>query len=414
MSNSPQGLNPRLRSVEAFPIQVEGKHLTCLRDPLGLAEQPIFLNGPQAFLVSLMDGSNSLRDIQARFFRQTSELLTTEALENLVKQIDDHHYLDSSSFQIYYDSLVQEFRCARTRPARHAGTAYAGNEHELRAQIDGFFANAGGPGSAAEVLSPRLLRGLVAPHIDFHRGGQSYALAYKALAEHSGLDRFIIFGTCHNPMGRRFALTEKDYETPLGAAAADREFIRSVAQKLPWDPFEDEFAHRGEHSIEFQAVCLRYVLGKGRQFTIVPILVGSFHDILVTGRAAAEDAEIAVMVSAIRDTMAELPGRYCIIAGADLAHVGLNFGDAAGPSEASLREVARADREFLKFVEQGAAEKTFRFIAAERDRRRVCGYPPIYMTLRCLENPQGELLNYRQWADLEAGSSVSFAALAIF
>jgi hypothetical protein len=412
MSKSPQGLNPRLRAVEAFPVQVEGKQLTCLRDPLELAERPIFLNGPQALLVSLMDGTNSLRDIQASFFRQTSKLLATEALENLVRQLDDHRYLDSPSFQIYYDSQVQEFRCRRTRPARHAGAAYAESENELRAQIDGFFASACGSEPATESLPPRPLRGLIAPHIDFQRGGPSYALAYKALAEHSGADRFIIFGTCHNPMGRRFALTEKDYETPLGAAAADREFIRRVTQKLPWDPFEDEFAHRGEHSIEFQAVCLRYVLGKDRQFTIVPVLVGSFHDILITGRAAAEDAEIAAMVSAIRETMAELPGRYCVIAGADLAHVGLNFGDAAGPSEASLREVARADREFLKRVEQGAAEEAFRFIAAERDRRRVCGYPPIYMTLRCLENTQGKLLDYRQWADLEAGSSVSFAALA--
>jgi hypothetical protein len=328
-------------------------------------------------------------------------------LENLVRQLDDHRYLDSPSIQIYYDSQVQEFRCRRTRPARHAGAAYAESENELRAQIDGFFASACGSEPATESLPPRPLRGLIAPHIDFQRGGPSYALAYKALAEHSGADRFIIFGTCHNPMGRRFALTEKDYETPLGAAAADREFIRRVTQKLPWDPFEDEFAHRGEHSIEFQAVCLRYVLGKDRQFTIVPVLVGSFHDILITGRAAAEDAEIAAMVSAIRETMAELPGRYCVIAGADLAHVGLNFGDAAGPSEASLREVARADREFLKRVEQGAAEEAFRFIAAERDRRRVCGYPPIYMTLRCLENTQGKLLDYRQWADLEARPSAS-------
>jgi hypothetical protein len=56
----------------------------------------------------------------------------------------------------------------------------------------------------------------------------------------------------------------------------------------------------------------------------------------------------------------------------------------------------------------------FRSIAAERDRRRVCGYPPIYMTLRCLDEPRGQLLQYRQWTDYASGAAVTFAAMAIF
>ena len=56
----------------------------------------------------------------------------------------------------------------------------------------------------------------------------------------------------------------------------------------------------------------------------------------------------------------------------------------------------------------------FRFIAAEDDRRRVCGYPPIYMTLRCLENADGKILDYRQWADLQAGAAVTFAGAVLF
>ena len=144
-----------------------------------------------------------------------------------------------------------------------------------------------------------------------------------------------------------------------------------------------------------------------------PFLVGSSQDICLAGRTAAQDPEIEGMVAAVKDTMAELPGNYCVIAGADLAHVGRHFGDPSGPSETSLREVAQADRRFLDLTAAGDAEVIFRFIAAERDRRRVCGYPPIYMTLRCLDNPRGKLLDYRQWSDLQSGAAVTFAALSI-
>jgi hypothetical protein len=215
-------------------------------------------------------------------------------------------------------------------------------------------------------------------------------------------------------MERPFALTEKDYETPIGAAVTDRDFVRRLAAKLPQDYFQDEFAHRAEHSIEFQVVCLRHVLREPEEVKVIPILVGSFQETLATGKTAAEQREVEDMVAAVKETMSEVYARYCVIAAADLAHVGRHFGDSAGPSAAFLKEVEQEDRKFLEHVERGDAEEAFRFIAAERDRRRVCGYPPIYMTLRCLQDPHGTLLDYRQWADLEAGAAVTFASLAFF
>ncbi|PYU94488.1 MAG: AmmeMemoRadiSam system protein B [Acidobacteria bacterium] len=406
--------HPRLRPVEAFPVRLQGQDLVCLRDPAALAEQPIFLNGPLVLLVSLMDGSKSLRDIQAEFMRQTGEMLFIENIEELVGQLENHHYLDSPSFSAYYEALVQEFRKLPVRPATHAGAAYEGTAEGLRRQIDTFFEHPDGPGTTGVSDHGEPLRGLIAPHIDFHRGGPAYAHAYKALAEHPGADRFIIFGTCHNMIQKRFALTEKGYDTPLGCAETDQEFVRRLAAKLPEDPFVDEFAHRGEHSVEFQAVCLKYLLGDRHPFKIVPILVGSFHDIYSDGKTAVQDPEIQAMVDAVVEVMQEMPASYCLIAGADLAHVGRRFGDPSGPTERFLKEVEEDDRALLHLVEAGDAEGVFRSIAADNDRRRVCGYPPIYMTLRCLENPRGKLLQYRQWADLEAGAAVTYASVALF
>jgi MEMO1 family protein len=406
--------HPRLRPVEAFTVRVEGQEILCLRDAQGFAEHPIFLNRHLTLVVSMMDGSNSLRDIQAGFFRKTGELLFTEDLERLVQQLEDFRYLDGPSFQKFYARLVQEFRDSPTRPARHAGSAYEGNPKGLRKQIAGFFVHPEGPGPISAQVEGSPLRGLIAPHIDFHRGGPAYGHAYKTVAEYPGADRFIVFGTCHNLMKQRFALTEKGYDTPLGCAETDREFVRSLARKLPRDYFIDEFSHYSEHSIEFQAVCLKYVLQDKTDFKIVPILVGSFHDIYEQGKTAAEDHEIEAMVYGVTQTMREMRSSYCVIAGADLAHVGRRFGDTSGPTQDSLRMVEKDDREFLGWATAGDAEGVFRSIARDRDRHRVCGYPPIYMTLRCLEAPRGQLLTYRQWADLESGAAVTYASVAFY
>jgi MEMO1 family protein len=406
-------LHPRLRPVEAFPVQMENQDYICVRDPESFAEQPLFLNKALVFLVSRMDGNHSLRDIQDDYARATGENLAIEEIEALVIQLDEHRYLDGPSFRNFYESLIREYKNASSRPAHNAGSAYEESPDALTAQIQGCFAHPEGPGNDFAPDLSRPLRGLVAPHIDFARGGPTYAHAYRALAEHPGADTFIIFGTGHTMMPQRFSIGSKDYETPLGPAKVDGDFVSRLSARLK-NNYADEFCHRSEHSIEFQAVFLRYILGGRKSFKIVPILINSFHDIYTEGRTASEDLEIQTVVEAIRETMDECQGRICVVAGADLAHVGRRFGDSLGPTGYSLREVEREDSHFLDLVAAGDAEGVFRSIAVDNDRRRVCGFPPIYMTLRCIDRPEGKLLQYRQWSDLAAGAAVTYAALSIF
>ncbi len=405
--------NPRLRAVEAFPVQMNGQELVCLQDPQNFAQQPIFLNKALVFLVARMDGSRTLRDIQLDFLRATGEMLPIEDLEKLVSQLDERHYLDGPNFERFYHDLVKSFVDAPSRPARHAGSAYEASADSLAAQIQSYFNHPEGPGMEVAFDASRPLRGLISPHIDFLRGGPTYAHAYAALANHPCPDAFIVFGTCHNPMPQRFSVGSKDYETPLGPARVDRDFVARLSERLNKE-YSDQFSHRGEHSIEFQAVWLKYIFGEKRDFRIIPILVGAFHDIFSEGRNAGDDPEIRKAVDALRETMEETPGRICVVAGADLAHVGRRFGDPSGPTESYLSEVESEDRKFLELVARGDAEGMFRSIAADNDKRRVCGYPSIYMTLRCIDRPEGELLQYRQWSDFDAGAAVTFAALALF
>lgn len=392
---------------------MDGEDLVCLQDPEKLAEQPVFLHKAILFLLSRMDGRHTLRDIQADYFRAAGDILPIEALESLVRQLDEKHYLDGPHFRGFCRELKRGFRESLSRPALHAGSAYAQDRESLRSQIEEYFASPEASQDASRTGTPGLLRGLVAPHIDFARGGPTYAQAYGALSGQPEEGTYIIFGTCHVPMPQRFSITAKDYETPLGTAATNRDFVARLLNRLGHE-YTDDFPHRGEHSIEFQAVFLKHVLENRGDFKIVPILVNSFHDIYERGNAAGQDPEIQKVVGAIRETMEESRDRIRVIAGADLAHVGRRFGDPSGPTGQSLRAVEHADRAFLELVETGDAEGVFQSIAADHDSRRVCGYAPIYMTLRCIENPKGKLLQYRQWADLEAGAAVTFAALAIY
>src|SRR4029453_15459815 len=107
---------------------------------------------------------------------------------------------DSPKFAARRRGIEEAWLAAPPRPAAPAGGAYAGDAAGLTEQIDGFFVHGDGPGAPVAPAGSGKLRGLLAPHIDFHRGGPTYAWAYRALAEHSNADLFVILGTCHAGM----------------------------------------------------------------------------------------------------------------------------------------------------------------------------------------------------------------------
>ena len=47
---------PRIRAVEAFPIEQQDQTYICLRDPTGLAPEPILLGMGAYFIITLFDG----------------------------------------------------------------------------------------------------------------------------------------------------------------------------------------------------------------------------------------------------------------------------------------------------------------------------------------------------------------------
>jgi hypothetical protein len=401
---------PCLRPVEAFPASIQGQDVLCLRDPLHYSDMVVSVPHQTAAILELFDGAHSLQDIQEAIGRRFGMLLAREQLLEVVRSLDECLLLESPHFVGHREAVERDFRQAPQRPARLAGKSYPAEPEALRRELDGYFGAADGPGDTAPSPAAARLRGLVVPHIDFPRGGPCYAWGYRELAGSPPADRYIILGTVHVPIAQPFALTRKDFETPLGPAEADQEFLEALLARVGPRYLKDEFAHRGEHSIEFQAVFLRHVIPVGRPVRIVPVLCGSFHQQVEARCAPAPGGQMETFLEALRDTMAAVGGRTVIVASADLAHVGPQFGDPRPLTPGQLRELDAADRRMLSSAEAGDAEGFFRAVAHDGDRRHICGLPPIYAALRILGGHPGRLIRYGQWPD--PNGTVTFAALA--
>ncbi|HEX9949374.1 MAG TPA: hypothetical protein VGB29_04390, partial [Thermodesulfobacteriota bacterium] len=87
------------------------------------------------------------------------------------------------------------------------------------------------------------------------------------------------------------------------------------------------------------------------------------------------------------------------------------------------------DLEMLGYVQELKAEEFYQFILREKDRRNICGLPPLYALLHLIKArtavggpdqrvtyglAKGALLNYQQWHDSQGKGAVTFASMAFF
>ncbi len=405
---------PTLRSINIFPIQHSGQNLLCLQDPQNISDKALFLSPPLYFIVSLFDGRHSILDIQTEYMRRFGTFLYKEKLEEIINQLDEALFLEGGRFQEALKQKEESFKKASFREALFAGKSYEGDREKLRVQLEGYFTGSEGPGVPGGKEGTKKLKGVVAPHIDFQRGGSCYAFAHREIWKENSSHCFIIFGTAHTPMENPFCLTRKDFITPLGTLNVDRELVDAIQLRCADDLFREEGAHRSEHSIEFQCVFLRYLYPEPIPLKIIPILSGSFHEAIEQGISPMGMEPVRRFIEALKEGVSALGKEVCYIASADLSHMGLQFGDREGISAYDLGVLSQEDREMLRYAEEMDGEGFFSAIAREKDRRRICGLPAIYAMLKTLEADEGRLLRYDQAFTPETQSVVTFASLAFY
>ena len=400
---------PRLRPLVLVPVSDGKREVLLVSDPLGVIHGQPALGVEALAILQLLDGSVSLNDITAALMRETKDLRIANMVRDFVARLDSLLMLDSPRFEAAYREIRDAYRQLEIRQTAFDGRSYPAEREALAAFLDGHFAAAEGLRGAATGATSNA-RALIAPHLDPRRAGPAIARAYLELDRTSAEPlRVVVFGTGHSLIEDRVALTRKHYETPIGKVPTDTAFVDVVASRLGEAAFRGEIAHRDEHSIEFQAVYLKHRFGS-RPLTMVPILCGGFHALIEQGRTPRDDELFESLVSAVSEAEQKLGGETVYVAGADLSHVGPRFGDP--PLDARAKEEIEAiDREALAAAARGDADGWFTSIATHGDSSRICGYGPVYATLRCAGRGDGRLLHYEQ-SDEKDGSMVTVAAMA--
>jgi len=315
-------------------------------------------------------------------------------VERLAEQALEAGLLHGPEYQARRAAALAAYRAGPRAPAC-AGSSYPEEPARLARMLDAFCLGGGQRAPAAKAA-----RLLVAPHIDFARGGLAYAHAYQTL-ERSRADLFVVFGTAHASPEGLFTITRQDYATPLGAVPVDRDAVDALVAELgEGEVLADELFHRAEHSCEFQMVWLRHVLGH-RRFTALPVLCASISHLRDPSAGTARFLRALERAARGREV--------CFVAGADLAHVGPQYGDARSPTPAELAGLAAQDRRTLAFLAAGDAPGFHRDATRDDARRRLCGVAPIYAAMRA-SGLGARVLHYQQWSD--GVDSVSFAAAA--
>lgn len=406
-------VKPKLRELEAHPIQHQGQQFVLLRDPLQLSDAQIAIPRPLAPLLALMDGSRDEAALEAALQVRAGVRLASGLLSKLLLDLDSAFLLDNERFAGAKGEALRAYRQTPFRPLTVDGLSSGQTPEATRTWLQSFV-DALPPGSCSAEADPlqQPIVGLVSPHIDYHRGGAVYAQVWRAAAQAvRKAELVILFGTDHRGSAGTLTLTRQSYATPWGVLPTDHESIEALIGALgERSALGAELHHAREHSIELAAVWLHFV--RGKPVPVVPILCGHFGS-FVSGEADLDTHEpFAKTIDILRDVMASR--RTLVVAAADLAHMGPAFGASHGLDFVGRAKLRSADEQLLTAVYAGDEVAFFEQLQAEGDRRNVCGLPPIYLTLRLLGKTTGEPAGYAICpADPQGMSVVTIAGVIL-
>jgi AmmeMemoRadiSam system protein B len=400
---------PKLRNLELHLVTQSGQQGILVQDPLRLANRSVFLPMSLAPLLELCDGTRDDGALRASLAVRAGVQIGPSMLEKVLAQLDEALLLDNERFSQAYAIALREFRTATMRTPTLAGRGYPADPDALKARLDSYLASpdqrdvqAGAPDSE--------IRGLVSPHIDYDRGGPVYAGVWKEVAAAIRVaDLVIIFGTDHIG-GARLTFTHQRYATPWGVIPTANGLVDRIARALgPEAAFGTELHHRTEHSVELAVIWLHYMLGE-RECQLVPVLCGGFEPFVEGNGSPVQDPELDTALDILRDAASSQ--RTLVVAAGDLAHVGPAFGDAHAVDIFEKARHRTADEQLMASICQGEEEGVLQLVRDERDRRRICGLPAIYMALRLLGETAGKVTGYAQCpADQNGQSFVSICGI---
>jgi AmmeMemoRadiSam system protein B len=401
---------PALRNLQFSPIKEGEEQYMVLWDPTGLSKERLVLPLNYFFIIQHFDGEHSLAEIGALYLKRFGEFLVPSKMDQLVSDLDEKLFLEGQRAEGARRLAREAYRKSPLRRASFAGRGYEADGAKLKKQIDGFFTSKEGPDFKPSEHAGKKIKGLVAPTYDLKQAGPIYAWAYKELQDAEQPDLFVIIGTASAGLDYVYAVTDKDFETPLGVVSVDQPILSQLKAKLPAF-FEDDLSHQAEQAVEFQLPFLQDIVGSKKPFTIVPVL--SAFSAASLGDPTVRQS-VDQFLNGLREVLAQSGRAYCVIAAGELAHLGMRYGDKAPPTDFSFHRCMQFDLEMLKPVEERKPEVFADYIRKEQDQRRISGFSPIYSLLRLIEAESGQVLRYDRGITDQYNSTVTYASMAFF
>ena len=402
--------HPILRNLQFSPIKESEEQYVVLWDPSGLSKEKLVLPLNYFFIVQHFDGEHSLQEIGGLYLKRFGEFLMPDKIEQLVTDLDTKLFLEGQRTESARKQAQEAYRQTPLRAAAFAGRSYEADGVKLKKQIDGFFTSKEGPDFKPSENKGKPIKGLVAPTYDLKHAGPIYAWAYKELQDAEQPEVLVIIGTANAGLENLFAVTDKDFETPLGVVPVDRTIMDRLRSLVP-ECFAEDITHASEHAIEFQLPFVQTNTGATKPVTIVPIL-SSFSAMSLTNPSVR--AAVDRFLAALREAITASGKTTCVIAAGELAHLGMRYGDSAPPTDFSFHRSMQYDLEMLKFVEELKPEEFAGYIQKEKDQRRISGFSPIYLLLRLIQAGKGQVLRYDRGITDQYNSTVTYASMAFF
>ena len=228
---------PRLRAVEAFPVEQEGERYRGAARSGRLHRRPSSCcRSALLEIVALFDGEHSIADIQAEMHAATRRAgRRGEQHRGARSATLDEHGLprQPGASRRGARPSTATFLAAPRPPGQPRGRRLRRRPgRAARARWTASSPRRPGPGAVGRLPRAAASRGLIAPHIDFHRGGPAYAWAYRDLAERGDAD--LLRDLRHLPRGHGAIRSRSPARTTTRRSAparVDRDFVEALARR---------------------------------------------------------------------------------------------------------------------------------------------------------------------------------------
>ena len=250
----------------------------------------------------------------------------------------------------------------KTLQSTLAGGWYPGTERAIRERA----AQWEGAGAADEATPPSSTNVIILPHAGWDYSGRTAWRAVR-LVRDARFRRVVILAPSHRAwIENRLVAPESDaVSTPLGEIRIDKDWLNSLELLAPVQ--RNDRIHLAEHSAQIEFPLLQLALGK--DFTIVPLILGAFDpdQMAMCARALSRlmDAETLLVISS------------------DFTHYGDDFEYApygTGGGEDVRERVASVDAEAFALLAKGDADGFAAYVG--RTGATICGRIPLEMALR--------------------------------